>query len=131
MGDRANIVLREKDAPDLYVYTHWSGYEWPEALRTGLLAGIALWGDPQYLNRIVVREVFADLDGVTGGGLSTVVGDNSYDYLVAEHADDRDPTTSQYGYVYLVDPDTGAQHGRRFTFEEFVALPEATWHSFD
>jgi hypothetical protein len=108
MGDRANIVIREKGTPDLYVYTHWAGWEWPEEARKALAAGRGRWGDSQYLNRIIVREVFAGLDGDTGGGLSTVIGDNAYPLIVVEHSWDKDEEGKPVsGYVYLVDEETG------------------------
>ena len=127
MGDRANIVLREKDTADIYVYTHWSGSEWPEAAPAPRAAGRGRWGDAQYLNRIIVREVFQDLTGDTGGGLSTVIGDNSYPLIVIEHASFRDPDRV-FGWVYLADPETEQPiNSTRFTFQQYVDLPEATW----
>ncbi len=121
MGDRANIVIREAGAPDLFYYTHWSGQEWPEALRQALNAGRGRWGDSQYLNRIIAREVFADLDGDTGGGISTVVGDNGYDFLVLRH-------DGLAGTVYTVPEGEGdVPIGKVFTFSEYVDLTEARW----
>jgi hypothetical protein len=83
MGDRANIyVVDDTDTTHgIYLYTHWRGHEWPEALRKALDTPVARdrWNDPQYLTRIIVTELFRDLDGSsTGGGISTWIGDNSY-----------------------------------------------------
>jgi hypothetical protein len=110
VGDRANIFLvdrRHDEKTDLvsgiYLYTHWSGYNWPEALREALLEGKGRWGDEAYLARIITSHVFADIHGSeTGGGISTVLGDNSYPITVcdlvlsevsfADEGSERDPT---------------------------------------
>lgn len=86
MGDRANIYLVDY-APryGIYLYTHGSGYKWPERLRRALIAGKARWGDNQYLARIIVSNVFSDIHTQeTGGGVSTVIGDNSYPITVVD-----------------------------------------------
>lgn len=101
MGDRANVYLvdqidRDEDtATGIYVYTHWSGYEWPDRLRAALEVGKGRWGDDQYLNRIVIRELFATLNGETGGGLSTRLGDNEHPIIVVNH-DGREVTPSKW-----------------------------------
>lgn len=87
MGDRANIYLTTTAAPErgLYLYTHWSGYEWPEELREALLFGEGRWNDSQYLARIITSRVFRDLvDDQTGGGLSLDIGDNEYPITVVD-----------------------------------------------
>lgn len=121
MGDRANLVIREAGVPDLFYYTHSSGTEWPELLRDALAVGRGRWGDSQYLNRILARELFADLVGDTGGGISTYAGDNEYDYLILRH-------DGIAGTVYAVRPGDGdSALGKVFTFAEYVALDEAQW----
>jgi hypothetical protein len=87
MGDRANIYLVDTDDPThgIYLYTHHSGYKWPEQLRLALLAGRGRFGDDQYLARIIVSNVFKDIhDQETGGGLSTVIGDNGYPITIVD-----------------------------------------------
>lgn len=89
MGDRANIYLQtpsndEKPA-GIYLYTHWSGYRWPEALREALVFGKSHWNDPEYLGRIIASQVFSDIHNeTTGGGLSLRIGDNSYPIIVCD-----------------------------------------------
>lgn len=86
MGDRANIYLidTEDATRGVYLYTHWSGEEWPEELRKALKAGQDRWNDPQYLARFVTTEVFKGLTGTSGGGLSTEIGDNAHPIIVVD-----------------------------------------------
>ena len=98
MGDRANVFMVDQK-PDstglvhgIYLYTHWNGYRWPEMLREALDSPVARgrWEDEQYLARIIVDQLFADLrDRETGGGISTVRGDNSYDIIVLDMLNQR------------------------------------------
>ena len=94
MGDRANIFLvdtnveAEKPVTGIYLYTHWAGYEWPERLRKALVAGSVLWGDEPYVQRIIISRVFADIhESVTGGGVSTWLGDHSYPIIICNTVD--------------------------------------------
>ncbi|MCA1695494.1 MAG: hypothetical protein LC749_12600 [Actinobacteria bacterium] len=106
MGDRANIYVEmpaRQGVSGVYLYTHWSGYRWPEALREALAFGQSRWHDDQYLARIVTSRVFHDLvDSETGGGLSLTMGDNEYQITVldlvnqevsfADEGEEMDPT---------------------------------------
>lgn len=125
MGDRANIFLVDQRRDDLvhgiYLYTHWNGYRWPEALRDGLEEARSRWGDEPYSARIIIQKVFADIDGsATGGGVSTFLCDNAYPILVcdlvnltvsyAKEGDEDDPlrwygTTSFADFCKLEQPD--------------------------
>lgn len=84
MGDRANIYLYDSDTAGIYVYTHWNGSEWPQRLAEALEFGKERWSDPQYLARIIVTQVFKDLKGTTGGGVSTRIGDNGHPILCVD-----------------------------------------------
>lgn len=95
MGDRANIFVVDRpkvaeddtEASGIYLYTHWEGYNWPEKLRQALRLETAKrrWRDEPYLLRIIVDHLFADLRGAeTGGGISTMMGDNSYPITVLD-----------------------------------------------
>lgn len=126
MGDRANIYLEmpgKNDEPDgIYLYTHWSGYAWPERLREALIFGRGRWNDDQYLARIITSRVFADLaNDVTGGGVSLRLCDNGYPIIIcdllkqevsfAEEGEERDPA-----------------HRRGHTsFEEYVEQDQADY----
>lgn len=72
MGDRANIFVIDQTASTcgIYLYTHSSGAEWPEALRLALNEDAARrrWDDPSYLTRILVAHLYADLGLSEGGG---------------------------------------------------------------
>ena len=75
MGDRANVFVHSGDRPGVYLYTHWSGTELPEALRRAL-ANRERWFDDQYLARIILDEMTAGRESVfTGYGISAYCGD--------------------------------------------------------
>jgi hypothetical protein len=122
VGDRANIKIIEGDEAPIYLYIHWKGHEYPEMLRLALAAGRGRWGDPAYLNRIIAREVFADLTGETGGGIATYICDNEHPLIVVDHVEQT---------VRLEAAGRGEPGRRQFTFADYVALPEATWTSFE
>ncbi len=89
MGDRANIYMElpvtREQKQGVYLYTHWSGCEWPEELRQALEFGRDRWGDDQYLARILVSRIFRhNVDDTTGGGLSLMLCDNEYPIIVAD-----------------------------------------------
>ena len=97
MGDRANIYLTNDTygenidhAHGIYLYTHWSGYEWPEELRKALAFGRGRWSDPSYLTRIIADQMFKDIrDQETGGGISLSIGDNSYPIVCVDLRNQR------------------------------------------
>ena len=127
MGDRANVyVIDSEDAGNgIYLYTHWSGYKWPEALRQALDFGRGRWGDESYLTRIVISPMFSDLvNSETGGGVRTRMCDNSYPILVLDHS------TRTVAFA----PE-GSEANRKAwydskTFEQFCAEP-ASWPGYD
>lgn len=88
MGDRANVlaIVEGPEGPQgIYLYTHSSGYRWPEALRQALEIGKGRWGDDQYLMRILISQMFMEIhDWEIGGGVSLVIGDNSYPIITAD-----------------------------------------------
>lgn len=127
MGDRANVYL-ELVAPTgrtksqgLYLYTHWSGSNWPEKLREALIFGKGRWTDDSYLTRIITSRMFDDLfDSETGGGISLNITDNEYPVIIAdlthrtvsfaEEGDERDPSKRRLG----------------MSFEDYISAP-AEW----
>lgn len=123
MGDRANIYLVDGDADHgIYLYTHWDGSRWPEALRKALAFGKGRWGDPQYLGRIIASQVFSDIhDQGIGGGLSTVMGDNDNPVIVV----DLDQSTVSFA------PEGGEGARGRWqhtvSFADFVAQKRADY----
>jgi hypothetical protein len=103
MGDRANVQVKDGES-SVFLYTHWSGSELPETLKAALIRGKSRWNDGQYLARIIFCEMVKDeINGTTGYGISSVVGDG----------DDR---------VILVDvgEQTVRIKGDTVTFEEYV-----------
>ena len=81
MGDRANCIVQENGSPDLYLYTHWGGYQLVGNVQTALKRQVR-WDDPSYLARIIFDQMsLGDQGDETGYGISTVMGDGD-DQLV-------------------------------------------------
>jgi hypothetical protein len=129
MGDRANIYLtnsRYRKANDtkhgIYLYTHWSGYSWPDRLRRALEFGRNRWDDPQYLQKIIMDQVFKkERDEETGAGVSLDIGDNQYPIIVVDvngktvsFADEGHETDRAAWYTTM-------------TFAEYVAQSRANY----
>lgn len=122
MGDRANIVLvgtsyGGKEHSPIYLYTHWSGLEWPEMLRKALTVARPRWNDEAYCNRILIGELYSDLfseKSETGGGVSTYGIGQEYDNIEV-HYNGRSGTV-------------GTKDGHTlYTFEEYVSLSSVRW----
>lgn len=78
MGDRANVIVKDGDST-VYLYTHWSGSDLPRLVQAALeraYKGNRL-DDGPYLARIVFCEMLKQdsLDGLTGFGISSTLGD--------------------------------------------------------
>lgn len=83
MGERANIKIIDGEYPPVYLYGHWMGDHALEHVRHGLESGRV--GDPSYLARIIFSSmVKSDIDGETGYGISTIIGDNNYPILCVD-----------------------------------------------
>jgi hypothetical protein len=120
MGDRANIYIHEGDEPGVYLYTHWSGYELPEVARLALVRGQSRWDDPPYLARIVFCQMIGgDADGLTGYGISAVVGDGD-DRVVDIDTKAGAVTLKAYGEATGPTP-----------FIEYVAQSSVGWSADD
>lgn len=123
MGDRANIYLKDSERGGIYLYTHWSGSEWPSLLQEAIAFGKDRWFDEPYLARIITSRVFRDLvDSTSGGGISTMLTDNEYPILCVD---------LMTGEVGLADPGIDHSDKGRWTdvrsFAEFLALDVSDW----
>lgn len=77
MGDRANVVVQQEGFSEVFLYTHWDGWNLPQLVQTALRRH-ERWTDPQYLGRIVFcTMVKGHEDGETGYGISSQIGDNT------------------------------------------------------
>jgi len=118
MGDRANIVIKQNSGGEgkdsrIYLYTHYSGYQLPEVLKSALIRGKDRWNDEPYLARIIFCEMASgDMNGLTGLGISTYETDGGYALLVV---DAETQTVEVQGK-----PQYGG--GLKFSFEEYVAI---------
>lgn len=89
MGDRANIVIVDYETNlsgenAVFLYTHWTGSELPEALKAGLEKGRDRWTDAQYLARVLFQQMLGSDTGTTGYGITATLGDNSYPLLIVD-----------------------------------------------
>lgn len=89
MGDRANIVMKQKtvsgESVDLYFYTHWSGSDLPAILQSALIRGKDRWTDEPYLTRIIFSEMIKDeLMDNTGFGISVYPTDNEHPLIFVD-----------------------------------------------
>jgi hypothetical protein len=131
MGDRANILVKQHShiggkEPNgaIFIYTHWSGSELPHILQRALVRGKSRWDDEPYLTRIIVSEVIGkdNWDGLTGVGVSTYMGDNSYPLLVV----DSDEKTVGVSFV----SDHISPPFKTVSFEEYVKLSKKELDKF-
>lgn len=82
MGDRGNIIVKS-DNSKVYLYTHWTGSDLPDVIKSGLKRGTDRWDDGQYLARILFCEMIGnDTKGTSGFGISSEIGDGGTDILV-------------------------------------------------
>lgn len=127
MGDRANIVVRDRyakrDSEAVWLYSHWGGTEMPETLRQAL-AHRERWDDEPYLARIVLQTMIAGDQSATGYGISTRMPDNEYDLLVL--ADERVYRVPENGYRADGNWAELAKYPS-ISFEDYIAADERTW----
>jgi len=129
MGDRANIMVVDRPAENgavhgIYLYTHSSGYHWPEMLRKALASPEARrrWNDDTYLTRIVVSQMYMDIhDSEYGGGISTYRTDNEYPITILDIPNQQVAWADEGGEL-----DTEEWYGR-IGFPDFVALERAEY----
>ena len=125
MGDRGNIYFVDGAQSDrqwrgVYMYSHWRGGELPSVVQRALRRGRGRWGDAQYLARMMFCELLdGDLDGETGYGLSTQLGDNEHPIVRVNDVD---------GTVAFCRPGTEADRleapMRSWAYDEFVQLAD-------
>ena len=71
MGDLGQVIIKDREAPDLYLYTHWRGSQLREIVRSALKRR-QRWNDGPYLARIIFCEMIkGEEKGETGFGIST------------------------------------------------------------
>jgi hypothetical protein len=117
MGDRGNIVIKQRKPKDsfLYFYTHWSGSDIAFTVQNALKRGKERWDDEQYFARIVFCELVKDdVLGTDGYGISTYMGDNEQDFIVL---DVEKQTVSR-----VKEGDPAAKPKESWSFEDFVNI---------
>jgi hypothetical protein len=82
MGDRGNIIVKDGDST-VFLYTHWSGSDLPETVKSALQRGKDRWTDGPYLARILFCEmVKGDEMSLTGFGISSTMCDGGTDITI-------------------------------------------------
>jgi len=81
MGDRGNIYV--KDA-DVYLYSHWGGYDLSLCARDALKKAPDRWTDAMYLARVMFQSMLCGDDSSTGFGISHLIGDNERPVIVID-----------------------------------------------
>src|SRR5260221_3811715 len=124
MGDRANIAVQSR-GERVYFYTHWSGSDVPEIVRSALERN-ERWDDPSYLARIIFcRLVRGDETGETGYGISTKPGDNQHPIFVVDcgtkTVNVQPDRRKEFGHCHV----RGV--AKAMTFGDYAALEEAEW----
>lgn len=129
MGDRGNIFLvqspldrRTESVPmvGIYVYSHWGGTYLPERLREALLFAESRWGDYQYLNRIIISQVFMDShNSTTGAGISLNLCDNEHDIIIC------DVFKEEVSFAKRGDETNPSNWFNTLSFGEYTSLEEA------
>lgn len=122
MGDRGNIII-EKDGQDfkhqVVFYTHFSGSELPLIVRNALIRGRSRWDDSSYLARVIFSELVKDdIDGLTGYGISTEIGDGGDQIVSVFIQQQRVTFHKSFGLENM-------------TFEELVAAKLTGWRNSD
>ena len=82
MGDRGNIIVKVRGEADLYLYTHWRGYDLANILKSALKHKDR-WSDASYLARIIFCEMVKGKEAEeTGFGISTFPPDTGAQLIV-------------------------------------------------
>jgi hypothetical protein len=122
VGDRGNIIIKDRYSDPVYLYTHWGGTELADTAQQAIRKaapenehGQGRWNHGAYLARIVFHAMTGGTDGLTGFGISTREQDNEHPYIVL---DARDQTVSIEFPADLYG--RGGEPTRTFTMREFA-----------
>lgn len=114
MGDRGNIVVRDRGKKDVYLYTHWSGYRVAHDAQKALKAHPGRWDDAPYLARIAFDRMKGDdVSSEVGFGISTEMQDNEYPIVRLDSEHQRVEFTTEAGIA-----------GQSWSFADYVKLTE-------
>lgn len=126
MADAGTIFIPQPSASTLrsgiHLYTHWDGYTWPETLRQALHFAKSRWHDTDYLNRIVIRQMFSKIhEQTTGGGIGFVAQHTFYPVIILDTAKLAVHFSKQDDYAF-----EALWYGE-MSFAEFTAQPKAVY----
>lgn len=81
MGDRRQVIIKERDEADIYIYVHWHGYNLPDIVKEAVTNAKPRWSDTSYCRRIIMHTIFdavTDPESDCGCGVSTHELDTEY-----------------------------------------------------
>ena len=124
MGDRANIVVRQDDNDQIWLYTHWGGTELPGRVQVGLLAARPRWGDASYATKILFGHVVPgdNWHEETGHGISGRLHDNEHLIVVVDFSQEKVWFMDKGQLENFRIPRNMAPPNNAWTFDEFVTL---------
>jgi hypothetical protein len=76
MGDRRQVHIKNIN---LWIYTHWGGYDLPEVVQQAIKLAEDRWMDTSYCSRIIAMHIIQEnSSGSTGCGISDHSMDSEY-----------------------------------------------------
>lgn len=126
------MIHDENRTQQVWLYSHWGGYELPGRLQAGLIAGKSRWNDPSYLNKIIIGHAVPvdNWSAPTGYGISCSIQDNEHPVLVVDIPAQQvfvmseaklDKSTFQVPKGYKPAAD------EVWTFDQYCALTKLPW----
>ena len=71
MGNRAVVIVTDRDGDKICLYAHWGGTVLIDQVQTALRKYPGRWNDFAYINRIIFSEMIKnDIDSELGFGIS-------------------------------------------------------------
>lgn len=115
MGDRAQVHIHNGNKDRIVVlYTHWSGTELPETVKTSLIRGKNRWDDSAYLARMVFCDMVRDdPDGESGYGIAA--------HPLAVDGESQVISLNCWNQTLSFTGDWGDHSGETYSFETYVS----------
>lgn len=142
MGDRGNIAVLQSNGDQVWLYSHWGGYDLPNRLQQAL-ARRWRWSDESYLTKIIFGHAVApdSWRQECNYGISCRLQDNEYAILVVdipgqrvftmpEDKLDEGKVPAGYKPTKRTKPfsfSSSTVEGGPWTFEEYSTLEKLPW----
>lgn len=136
MGDRGNIAVLQSNKHQVWLYSHWGGYELPENIKTGLIRASdkmedgepkkypqSRWNDESYLTKILFCTAIGkeNFESLAGHGISATMQDSGYPINVVDIPRNRVFTMPKAALVDGQVPERyEPEPGSVWSFQEYV-----------